>query len=289
MKTNGKEEVLGKMNRRGLLLAALLVLVLSYAAPGSAQSTVATTPTQQTKPAVTPVLPMQTPPAIAKPGASQVKAAAQTEEKLYAKGQREGITVHGHWTIDVKNPDGSLVSHRDFENSLTSGGKSLLTSLLLGSTVPGSWRIFLEAGTGSFGPGGPCTYTDTSNNVLTYCEAIGSIVNPSPALCGGASNCFQTLTITPTPSTGLATGFTLSATAISSQAGSIANVVTGPAGCGFEVDNGSFQPQFTAPSTCAALPQAPNLFDFTSTSVSPAVQILTAGQTIAVTVQISFQ
>jgi hypothetical protein len=31
---------------------------------------------------------------------------------------REGITVHGYWKIDIRNPDGSLVRHVEFENSL---------------------------------------------------------------------------------------------------------------------------------------------------------------------------
>jgi len=28
--------------------------------------------------------------------------------------------VHGHWTIDVREPDGTLVSHNEFENALVS-------------------------------------------------------------------------------------------------------------------------------------------------------------------------
>jgi len=37
-------------------------------------------------------------------------------------GMLEGIKVHGHWVIEVRNPDGRLVQRRDFENSLTSVG-----------------------------------------------------------------------------------------------------------------------------------------------------------------------
>jgi len=33
----------------------------------------------------------------------------------------EGITVHGHWLIEVHNPDGSLASRHEFENSLSAG------------------------------------------------------------------------------------------------------------------------------------------------------------------------
>src|SRR5437879_3747133 len=34
-----------------------------------------------------------------------------------AGGPQEGIQVHGAWTIDVREPDGTLVEHREFENA----------------------------------------------------------------------------------------------------------------------------------------------------------------------------
>ena len=46
----------------------------------------------------------------------------------------EGIKVHGHWTIEVKNPDGSVATHHEFENSLQSQGLNLLNSLLSSSS-----------------------------------------------------------------------------------------------------------------------------------------------------------
>jgi hypothetical protein len=39
----------------------------------------------------------------------------------------EGLTLHGHWTIDVKNPDGTLAQRRTFENSITNYGQELLS------------------------------------------------------------------------------------------------------------------------------------------------------------------
>jgi hypothetical protein len=75
-----------------------------------------------------------------------------------AQGQREGVKVHGHWTIDVSNPDGTLVTHREFENSLITtgiggGGTGLLGSWLARNAVPGGWAILLS---GSACPAGPC-------------------------------------------------------------------------------------------------------------------------------------
>src|SRR2546428_3795116 len=58
---------------------------------------------------------------------TQSKASARAESK---GGQVEGIKVHGHWTIDVRNPDGKLVMHREFENALTAHGGGALFQLL---------------------------------------------------------------------------------------------------------------------------------------------------------------
>src|SRR5271166_4250399 len=38
----------------------------------------------------------------------------------------QGLKMHGHWVIDVKNPDGTLVQHRDFENALESSAPQFL-------------------------------------------------------------------------------------------------------------------------------------------------------------------
>jgi hypothetical protein len=57
-------------------------------------------------------------------------------------GPNEGIKVHGHWSIDIRNPNGSLASHFEFENAMVDGG-SLLTGLLNGGAVT-KWRIDLD-------------------------------------------------------------------------------------------------------------------------------------------------
>jgi hypothetical protein len=54
-------------------------------------------------------------------------------------GIRDGLKVHGHWTIDVRNPNGTLASHREFENSLVGGtpdsGAGILAQLLTEPTI----------------------------------------------------------------------------------------------------------------------------------------------------------
>ena len=47
-----------------------------------------------------------------------------------AGGHHEGIKVHGHWAIEVRNPDGSVSEKREFENALGSNGASFLARLL---------------------------------------------------------------------------------------------------------------------------------------------------------------
>jgi hypothetical protein len=56
----------------------------------------------------------------------------------------EGIKVHGHWTIEVRNPDGSLASRHVFENALQANGAEFLASRLSGALSPFTWRVVLS-------------------------------------------------------------------------------------------------------------------------------------------------
>jgi hypothetical protein len=44
-------------------------------------------------------------------------------------GPSEGIKVHGRWTIEVRNPDGTIASRHEFDNAL-SGGESAIAGFL---------------------------------------------------------------------------------------------------------------------------------------------------------------
>ena len=47
-------------------------------------------------------------------------------------GVQDGIKLHGNWVLDVRNPDGTLVRHSEFKNSLMATGQAGLAKLLRG-------------------------------------------------------------------------------------------------------------------------------------------------------------
>ncbi len=72
----------------------------------------------------------------------------QKHEKADSGGKNEGIKVHGHWVLEIKNPDGSLASRHEFENSLAtappSTGPALLGGLLYGQYAAGPWMVYVR-------------------------------------------------------------------------------------------------------------------------------------------------
>jgi hypothetical protein len=70
--------------------------------------------------------------------------AAASPARAQEKAGSGGIKVHGHWTIDVKNPDGSVASHREFENALAGGGTLLSRILANPDTTAFGWAVLLE-------------------------------------------------------------------------------------------------------------------------------------------------
>src|SRR5262245_45061077 len=80
--------------------------------------------------------------------------ASATIQAQSAKG--DGIKVHGYWTIDVRNADGGLASHNEFENALEPSGGVALTGLLARNSVPTAWRLDLI---GANLTSGPCVKT----------------------------------------------------------------------------------------------------------------------------------
>lgn len=73
-------------------------------------------------------------------------------EHMPLRAQGEGIKVHGRWTIEVRNPDGTVASRHEFDNALTAGGAVYLARLLGRDGVPTRWVIQL----GRYSMMGPC-------------------------------------------------------------------------------------------------------------------------------------
>ncbi len=103
-----------------------------------------------------------------KPAAVSAKSQASAKP---SGGTQEGIKVHGHWTIVVRDPDGKEVSRREFENALLAEGKGFLARLLARQVSVGEWvvslndsnggicGIFLEPTSNQTFPGVPKTLT----------------------------------------------------------------------------------------------------------------------------------
>jgi hypothetical protein len=242
MKTNGRPAVAARIARRSLILTAIFGLVLSAAGVSRAQSassSVAAQPAESATP--TPEL-----------AGATVKAAASPSAEPQASGEMNtGVKVHGHWTIVVRNPDGTITDRRDFENSLAFGGAYLLQNILGGTVTPGAWAISLGAQLpGNTGPCGAGTFTilngalpaPVSNGNCIIGEASGIYGNG--ALCDSADRCapnltrqqvtFQVTKQTCINSDGAARncaaitsgGFGLTGTATTSTAGTIDTVAT---------------------------------------------------------------
>ncbi|RSK28301.1 hypothetical protein EJF36_16330 [Bacillus sp. HMF5848] len=76
------------------------------------------------------------------------------------EGQQEGIEVHGNWTIEILNEDGSIANKKSFENALA-GGEKVIAEVLTRQSTPGSWSIWLS------GTNGPC---ETDNGAPQPCS-----------------------------------------------------------------------------------------------------------------------
>lgn len=96
----------------------------------------------------------------------------------------EGVTVHGYWKIDVKNPDGTVVDRREFENALQSPGMgdSLLSQLLTGRAVVGDIGI-------GFGGNTSCSFIPLAplppSPLHVACGIITGTSGPSSNLTNG--------------------------------------------------------------------------------------------------------
>lgn len=194
-----------------------------------------------------------TPNVSAQTQSKRAKSTATQPETSPGRGQQEGIKVHGHWTIEVRNPDGTLVTHREFENALTPVGGLCLAAFLSRSNTPGLWRIHL---------GGANT-----NTIIDPFGGVGANIYEPAEPTAADAVVFKNLSVQVQGFNGNhAAGLQLSGSVTAQMDGSIALVDTG-------VQLQPFGPLTYQPFSAATL----------ATPVSVA-----AGQFVLVTVTISF-
>jgi hypothetical protein len=75
-------------------------------------------------------------------------------------GPSEGIAVHGHWVIEVRERSGTLVTRRAFENALTPVGPQLIAEILSGWVTVGAWTVLLTTASGTPPCPGGCSITE---------------------------------------------------------------------------------------------------------------------------------
>jgi hypothetical protein len=217
-------------------------------------------------------------------------AASSTAEKKEAEAPGKSldgtIKVHGHWVINVRNPDGTVADHRDFENSLAinSGGDAFLIGLLAGYYVPGDFGIEID--------GAACHYA---------CGIVQSPTTwPGLDLCqvgdDAPGHCSTTLTYNAVlaPSTG-STSFILSGSVLAPDVGTLTQVRTLFNAC--NAINGYHPvapivappgPSTVPPSDCHGTTATALVGYLTVTGAFTPLQITAAGQNIEVTVTITF-
>jgi hypothetical protein len=190
-----------------------------------------------------------------------------------AQPRAEGIGVHGYWIIDVRNPDGTLASHTEFENELQPAGKIALVKALQGTSMF-AW-LYVELAGGN----APCQNTFLNVTLPTSCF----VVPPGKEITGvlfSGTNQFANLGAAAQTSPNGALVLTGAATA--SRDGAIDSVRTVAMPQCARTDFIGCD-QFSPLSTFTA-------FSLTPDASHPSVQPIpvTAGQVIQVSVRLSF-
>lgn len=188
---------------------------------------------------------------------SEGSESSVAEEKSPGDGRHEGIKVHGHWIIEVRNPDGTVVTHREFENALLQPASALAAILSRGATT-GAWAVALNSNTP-----GLCVPNGTGSSCV--------IAEPSPVYPGSDSTNLMVGASGPNSA-----NVTLSGTVMVSSAATVNQVRTFLAFC---------LPTIT-PTACGTMTGSTAIFS--SAFLANGGVSVAAGQTLAVTVIFSF-
>jgi hypothetical protein len=220
-------------------------------------------------------------------------ASTAVAAKPGVEGAQEHLQVWGKWKIVVKNPDGTVASTTEFENSLFDNGLTA-TELLDGAIVPSQWNIGLFTGVIGGSTAGPGVISSQVNGLCWIVASPNQTLANGTTLCSvylaNTGNCVSNnLTTSIVGNTfQLTGGFTATST------GSIGGVATAIVYCSTDPST-TLSPTTvttTSPATCAT-GNFSNYRRFTqalagSTNPPFTAIAVTSGQIIQVTVAISF-
>lgn len=207
--------------------------------------------------------------------------ATEESARKGAGGLNQSLKMHGHWVIDIKNPDGTLAHHHEFENSIQYDGQNYLIGLMSGYGAAGPWEIYFTS-TGAVASTSPC-----NTGAYPYCAIVFSTTaQPGSFVCGGLYTCATGLTITPT--FGVGPTLKLSGSIAATQAGSIGFVGTGMSACGGAAGPSGYPTAISTITPTACYTSTTTSFGGTATSTTLASPIpVASGQIIQVTVTLS--
>ena len=171
-----------------------------------------------------------------------------------AGGGNQTIGVTGHWVVEVREPDGTPVTRREFHNSLVNPG--VIPRLLHGLFTAGRMDVQILC---SILPGCVVPCPEGSCRIVEP----SFVVNASPSI-------FKNLT-----KTNVAGGFQLAGSAVVSSPTTIRRFTTGVSTCGTS----------TTPASCVAATAPREIL--TGTTLSPGIDVV-AGQQVQVTITITF-
>jgi len=224
---------------------------------------------------------------------SGIPSSAEAAARTAPKGVNQGILVSGYWKIDVRNPDGSLAKHIEFENALTNNAITYwLPSALLGQG-PQPGTVGSIAGVDQPAVG---INSYISGNFLGYymptfnagpCDGLGCLLtvkgsaadnNCQNAAGIGSPNCLETLAAFQPQQSAV----TVLQGSFVSSGGTITDVETYITFC---VESSSCD--VPSGSTVGSKFILANVDDFTSYTLPTPVQVA-AGQSVNISVTISF-
>jgi hypothetical protein len=233
------------------------------------------------------------------PTPAQQRPAERGEENSKAKG---GLRIHGHWVVEVKRKDGTLADRRDFENSYVGGG--FAGFILGGALVTIDPAILFSSATngagsfcnGAFGNACVIFASATSGHGAADTTAFN---NCAPIATG--PQCYTGLTSTLTPSGGPYSSWVLASNITAQGSGTFDTVATSVGNC-FPIANAAPVTSLTstqcntnvvayATANSNSSATGPYYYNsnFTSSLVPGGAVSITAGETLAFTVTITFQ